>query len=80
MTSVPEQRPRTESLDHATLVRDLVRLGVPRGGLLMVHSSLRSLGHVTGGAPTVINALLGDAWTSRNPGASRLHLPAFSGP
>ena len=58
MDSVPEQRPPTESIDHATLVRDLIRLGVPRGGLLMVHSSLRSLGHVADGAPTVIDALL----------------------
>jgi len=45
-------------LDRTALVRDLTRLGVPRGGLLMVHSSLRSLGHVTGGAATVLDALL----------------------
>ncbi|MCY3747822.1 MAG: AAC(3) family N-acetyltransferase [Chloroflexi bacterium] len=72
---MPEQRPRTESLDHATLVRDLVRLGVPRGGLLMVHSSLRSLGHVTGGAPTVLDALL----ETLGP-AGTLVLPAFTYP
>ena len=40
------------------LVKDFHRLGVPRGGLLMVHSSLRSIGHVNGGAPTVVDALL----------------------
>ena len=45
-------------LDRATLVRDLTRLGVLRGGLVMVHSSLRSLGHVAGGADTVVDALL----------------------
>jgi aminoglycoside 3-N-acetyltransferase len=48
----------TEPIDRATLVRDLTRLGVPSGGLLMVHSSLRSLGHVAGGAHTVVGALL----------------------
>ena len=40
------------------LVRDLVALGVRRGDLLMVHSSLRSLGFVDGGPETVVNALL----------------------
>ena len=48
----------SKPLDRTALVRDLTRLGVPRGGLLMVHSSLRSLGHVTGGATTVLDALL----------------------
>ena len=58
MNTEAEGRHRTEPLDRAALVRDLTSLGVPSGGLLMVHSSLRSLGHVTGGAPTVIDALL----------------------
>ncbi|MYD92986.1 MAG: AAC(3) family N-acetyltransferase [Chloroflexi bacterium] len=75
MSTVPEQRLRTESLDRAALVRDLTRLGVPRGGLLMVHSSLRSLGHVTGGAPTVLDALL----ETLGPDGT-LVLPAFTYP
>ena len=37
---------------------DFARLGVPAGGLMMVHSSLRSIGHVDGGADAVVNALL----------------------
>ena len=58
MNTEPERQQRIEPLDRATLVRDLTRLGVPRGGLVMVHSSLRSLGHVAGGAETVVDALL----------------------
>lgn len=40
------------------LVRDLSSLGVRPGDLLMVHSSLRSLGLVEGGPETVVDALL----------------------
>jgi len=72
---MPEQRPPTAQLDRAALVRDLNGLGVPRGGLLMVHSSLRSLGHVAGGAPTVIDALL----QTLGPDGT-LVLPAFTYP
>ncbi|MYA59689.1 MAG: AAC(3) family N-acetyltransferase [Chloroflexi bacterium] len=75
MTTMPEQRPPTAQLDCAALVRDLTGLGVPRGGLLMVHSSLRSLGHVAGGAPTVIDALL----QTLGPDGT-LVLPAFTYP
>lgn len=75
MNTVPEQRPPAEQLDRPTLVRDLTRLGVPRGGLLMVHSSLRSLGHVTGGAGTVLEALL----ETLGPDGT-LVLPAFTYP
>lgn len=35
----------------------LVSLGVRRGGVLLVHSSLSSLGYIGGGAETVIDAL-----------------------
>ncbi|MFO7898373.1 MAG: AAC(3) family N-acetyltransferase, partial [Planctomycetota bacterium] len=40
------------------LVRDLKALGVRKGMDLMVHSSLSSIGHVRGGAGTVVEALL----------------------
>ena len=40
------------------LVRDLLALGVRPGDLLMVHSSLRSIGFVDGGPETVVDALL----------------------
>lgn len=75
MNTEAERRRSTTSLDCAALVSDLTRLGVPRGGLLMVHSSLRSLGHVTGGAPTVLDALL----QTLGPDGT-LVLPAFTYP
>ena len=50
----PERLVRTRS----ELTADLERLGLPRGGLVMFHSSLRSIGTVDGGSDTVIDALL----------------------
>jgi len=38
--------------------RDALAMGLRSGGVLMVHSSLRSLGYVPGGPETVIQALL----------------------
>lgn len=75
MNTVPDQSLQTRPLDRAALVRDLRRLGVPRGGLLMVHSSLRSLGHVNGGADAVLEALL----ETLGPDGT-LVLPAFTYP
>ncbi len=40
------------------MVPDLLALGVRPGGVLLVHSSLRSLGPLPGGAESVIRALL----------------------
>lgn len=40
------------------IVNDLLSLGVRRSGVLLVHSSLKSLGMVPGGAETVIKGLL----------------------
>ncbi|MDE2718491.1 MAG: AAC(3) family N-acetyltransferase [Chloroflexota bacterium] len=40
------------------IVGDLAALGVPRGGLLFVHSSLSAIGEVLGGADAVVDALL----------------------
>jgi aminoglycoside 3-N-acetyltransferase len=52
-------RPLTHRpLTQAELVRDLRALGVSPGALLLVHSSLSSLGYVPGGAEGVISALL----------------------
>jgi aminoglycoside 3-N-acetyltransferase len=42
----------------ASLVADLARLGVSPGSVLVVHSSLSSLGYVSGGAHAVVLALL----------------------
>lgn len=41
------------------ITHDLRTLGVREGGVLLVHSSLRALGHVEGGPETVIQGLLG---------------------
>lgn len=40
------------------IAEEAAALGVRRGGVLLVHSSLRSLGHVPGGAETVVRGLL----------------------
>jgi len=45
-------------LSRQQIVEGLKALGLPRGAILMVHSSLSSLGQVHGGADTVIDALL----------------------
>jgi len=45
-------------LSKRQIVEGLRALGLPRGAILMVHSSLSSLGQVDGGADTVIDALL----------------------
>ncbi|MBE1486967.1 aminoglycoside N(3)-acetyltransferase [Plantactinospora soyae] len=49
-----EPVPQTRS----SLVRDFRALGVRPGTTLLLHASLRSLGWVCGGAPTVVRALL----------------------
>jgi aminoglycoside 3-N-acetyltransferase len=54
------------ALRTETLVDDLRRLGVRPGETLLLHSSLRAVGWVAGGAPTVvaaIRAVLGPAGT-----------------
>jgi len=57
------------------IVADLQTLGLKAGDIVIVHSSLASLGSVEGGAQTVIRALLdvlGEAGT--------LMMPTFAGP
>jgi len=45
-------------LSESQIVAHLQKLGVRPDGILLVHSSLSSLGYVSGGAHTVIRALL----------------------
>jgi aminoglycoside 3-N-acetyltransferase len=55
------------------IVEDLLALGVRRGGVLLVHSSFKSLGEVPGGIQTVIDGLkdaLGPRGTLLLPGLS----------
>jgi aminoglycoside N3'-acetyltransferase len=49
---------KSEQVTRAGLVADLKALGLALGMDVMVHSSLSSIGHVVGGADTVIEALL----------------------
>ena len=44
-------------LDQRRLEQFLVDLGVERGRDLILHSSMRKMGHLEGGAPTLISAL-----------------------
>src|ERR671920_766089 len=43
---------------RSLLARDLENLGLGPGGALMVHCRMSALGHVAGGAETVVRALL----------------------
>lgn len=43
--------------DERRLAADLAKLGVERGGVLMVHASLRTVGAVNGGPRAVVRAL-----------------------
>lgn len=49
--------PMGTPITRGRLAADLRGLGVPDGGTVMVHTSLRSLGWVVGGAQTVLAAL-----------------------
>jgi aminoglycoside 3-N-acetyltransferase len=48
----------TPHVDAATLAADLRALGLERGDVVFMHSSLKSLGYVEGGPPTLFRALL----------------------
>jgi aminoglycoside 3-N-acetyltransferase len=53
--TIARTRDRPATID--TLARDLAALGVPSGGILLVHTSLRALGYVIGGPGAAIAAL-----------------------
>ncbi len=58
----------------STIIRDLKRLGLESGDVVLVHSSLSALGWVAGAAQSVVEALL----TSVGPGGTVV-MPAQSG-
>ena len=43
---------------RSRLARDLEKLGLEPGGVAMVHCRMSALGHVVGGAESVVRALL----------------------
>ncbi len=49
--------PETPLITRERLAADLEKIGLRRGGLALVHSSLKSLGRVDGGPDAVIDAL-----------------------
>jgi len=49
--------PSVDPLDTRFLQQELEGLGVPRGAVVMVHSSLSAFGAVVAGAQSVVNAL-----------------------
>lgn len=56
MLVIPEDERRV--VTHEDIVEGLHQLGLPSGCSVLVHSSLKSMGYVVGGAPTVVQALL----------------------
>ena len=65
---------RTE-ISRPQLVADLSRLPIDRDAIVLVHSSLKSLGFVSGGATMVVEALV-EAIVKRNGGT--VMLPCYS--
>lgn len=57
-----------------TIYQDLMRLGISNSDILLVHSSLSSLGWVCGGAQAVITALMNAVGS-----VGTLVMPAHSG-
>ncbi|MFJ8621270.1 aminoglycoside N(3)-acetyltransferase [Kitasatospora sp. NPDC093550] len=57
MTAVNATDPSAPSLTRDDLRAGLRDLGLPAGGVVIVHSSLSAFGHVTGGVDTLLTAL-----------------------
>jgi aminoglycoside 3-N-acetyltransferase len=64
---------RGMTIDREGLLAGLIQIGVRQNDIVLVHSSLTSLGHVEGGAEAVIDALL----DAVGPGGTLL-MPAYS--
>lgn len=58
MEDHPSIQKAQSAITAETLMKDLQSLGVRQGDVLIVHSSLRSIGWVAGGENTVIQALM----------------------
>lgn len=57
-TRVDHSKAPLGAVTRESLASDLLRLGVRSGDTLLVHSAMRHIGWVEGGASTVVNALL----------------------
>ncbi|WP_135827947.1 aminoglycoside N(3)-acetyltransferase [Halorussus halobius] len=68
-----------EPMTPDRIAGDLADLGVEPGDTLLVHSSLSSLGWVTGGPPAVVDALMG-ALTPEGTLVMPTHSPQYSDP
>ena len=60
----PHTPPPTPNVTQADIERGLAQAGIGDGDVVLVHSSLRSFGHVAGGADAVIDALLAAVGTA----------------
>ncbi|MBQ1607625.1 MAG: AAC(3) family N-acetyltransferase, partial [Lachnospiraceae bacterium] len=47
-----------KTVTKTDIVTDLKKLGLKQGDTVMVHTALKSIGYVCGGAQTVIEALI----------------------
>jgi aminoglycoside N3'-acetyltransferase len=55
--SANAMRQNRRHVSRAELAADLARMGIAQGDTLFIHSSLKSLGYIDGGATTVVQAL-----------------------
>lgn len=51
-------RTTTTNIKKEDIIKDLEAIGLNRGDIVLLHSSLKSIGYVIGGPKTVINALI----------------------
>ena len=59
MGTVPgEETKNMRTVYKNDLINDLIKLGLEKGDVVMVHTSLKNIGYVCGGAQTVIEALI----------------------
>lgn len=66
------------ALTQQQIADELSKLGLQHGDSVLIHSAMRTLGHVEGGAPTVVNALLdviGERGTLIAPTFTFIHEP-----
>jgi aminoglycoside 3-N-acetyltransferase len=53
-----EELKKMKPVTKEEIINDLKKLGLKKGDIVLVHSSLSAIGYVDGGADTVVNALL----------------------